>query len=74
MLAFDINWEEVQWSEMNKPLYSAHAAQLVLITAQGRMSSDTDMMAQAIFWRENYNANGILVDLINAANRLEVLY
>ena len=53
MVIFGINWEEVQWSELNKPLYSALAAQLVLFTAQDSIPSDNDVVAQAHFWREN---------------------
>ena len=71
MLIFGINWEAVQWSELNKPLYSALAAQLVLFNAQDSIPSDSDVVAQAHFWRENYNADGVIKDFINAAERLE---
>ena len=71
MLIFGINWEAVQWSELNKPLYSALAAQLVLFNAQDSIPSDSDVVAQANFWRENYNADGVVQDFINAAERLE---
>ena len=71
MVIFGINWEAVQWSELNKPLYSALAAQLVLFNAQDSIPSDSDVVAQAHFWRENYNADGVVQDFINATKRLE---
>ena len=71
MLVFGINWEAVQWSELNKPLYSALAAQLVLFNAQDSIPRDSDVVAQAHFWRENYNADGVVQDFINAATKLE---
>ena len=71
MLIFGINWKAVQWSELNKPLYSALAAQLVLFNAQDSIPSDSDVLAQAHFWRDNYNADGVIQDFINAAERLE---
>ena len=70
-LAFGINWEAVQWSELSKPLYSTLAAQLVLFNARGSILSDADVMAQAQFWRDNYNADGTLQDFINAAKALK---
>ena len=71
MLTFGINWEAVQWNELSKPLYSALAAHLVLFTAQGSIPSDTDIMAQALFWRDNYNIDGEVQDFINAAKQLD---
>ena len=71
MLIFGINWKAVRWSELSKPLYSALAAQLVLFNAQDSIPSDSDVVAQAHFWRENYNADGVIHDFINAAERLE---
>ena len=71
MHIFGINWKGLRWSELSKPLYSALAAQLVLFTAQDSIPSDSDVLAQAHFWRENYNADGVIQDFINAAERLE---
>ena len=71
MLIFSINWKAVRWSELSKPLYSALAAQLVLFNAQDNIPSDGDVVAQANFWRDNYNADGVIQDFINAAKRLE---
>ena len=71
MLTFGINWKAVQWNKLSIPLYSALAAQLVLFAGEGNIPSDTDIMAQGLFWLQNYNADGILQDFINAAKRLE---
>ena len=71
MLIFGINWKGLRWSELSKPLYSALAAQLVLFNAQDSIPSDSDVVAQAHFWRKNYNADGVIQDFINAAERLE---
>ena len=71
MLIFGINWKGLRWSELSKPLYSALAAQLVLFNAQDSIPSDSDVLAQAHFWRDNYNADGVIQDFINAAERLE---
>ena len=71
MVIFSINWEAVQWSELNKPLYSALAAQLVLFNAQDSIPSDSDEIAQAQFWKDNYNADGIVQDFIIASKYLE---
>ena len=71
MVIFGINWEAVQWSELNKPLYSALAAQLVLFAAQDSIPSDSDEIAQAQFWKDNYNADGIVQDFIIASKYLE---
>ena len=71
MLIFGINWKGLRWSKLNKPLYSALAAQLVLFNAQDSIPSDSDVVVQAHFWRENYNADGVIQDFINAAERLQ---
>ena len=60
LLTFGINWEALQWNELSKPLYSALAARLVLFTASQSIPSDSDIIAQAQFWRQNYNADGVV--------------
>ena len=68
---FGINWQAVQWNELSKPFYSALAAQLVLFAAEDNIPSDTDVVAQAIFWRDNYNADGVIQNFITAAQHLQ---
>ena len=53
---FGVDWEAVQWSELNKPFYSALAARLVLFTAPRNIPSDTEDQAQ--FWKHHYNTEG----------------
>ena len=70
MVKYGINWEVVQWSELNKPFYSALAARLVLLISPQSIPTDTDLTAQAHFWRENYKSDGSVADFINAAQGL----
>ena len=53
---FGVDWEAVQWSELNKPFYSALAARLVLFTVSRNIPSDTEDQAQ--FWKHHYNTEG----------------
>ena len=55
---FGVDWEAVQWSELNKPFYSALAARLVLFTASENIPSDTEVSDQAQFWKAHYNSEG----------------
>ena len=70
-LLFGIDWKAVQWSELNKPLYSALAARLVLFIAPENIPSSDAVPAQAHFWRDHYNTDGSIKDFIRAANELE---
>ena len=53
---FGVDWEAVQWSELNKPFYSALAARLVLFTVSRNIPIDTEDQAQ--FWKHHYNTDG----------------
>ena len=55
---FGVDWEAVQWNELNKPFYSALAARLVLFTAPRNIPSDTEVLDQAQFWKDHYNTEG----------------
>ena len=68
---FGIDWLFVPMNELRKPFYSALAARLVLYAAPRAIPSDTDIEAQAQFWRENYNSAGSLDDFIGATNELQ---
>ena len=68
---FGIEWEAVQWSELNKPLYSALAARLVLFIAPEDIPSSEAVPAQAKFWKDHYNGDGSIKDFVRAANKLE---
>ena len=71
---FGIEWEAVQWSELNKPLYSALAARLVLFIAPEDIPSSEDVPAQAQFWRNHYNYDGSVKDFMRTTNKLEGTY
>lgn len=70
-LHFDINWDAVQWSELNKPLYSALAARLVLFIAPEDIPSEGDILSQARFWREYYHIDGPVDPFVDAVHQLE---
>ena len=71
---FDIDWKAVQWSELEKPIYSAIAARLVLFIAPDDIPSSDAVPAQAQFWRDHYNGAGSDKDFMRAANKLEGTY
>ena len=73
-LFFSIEWDTVQWSELNKPLYSALAARLVLFIAPEDIPSSEDVPAQAQFWRDYYKGEGSVQDFVRAANTLKGKY
>lgn len=56
------DWELVQWEDLNKPLWSALAARLVILQAVLNNSTDipalSDSSGQAAFWNTYYNVHG----------------
>ena len=56
------DWELVEWEDLNKPLWSALAARLVILLAKIHNTSDipapSDVSGQATFWNSFYNSNG----------------
>ena len=69
--AFSVDWEAVQWSELNKPFYSALAARLVLFTASQTIPHDRNITVQAQFWKDHYNVDGSVNDFIGIVKSLE---
>ena len=69
-----IDWKAVQWSELNKPLYSALAARLVLFIAPENIPSSEAVPAQAQFWKDHYNSEGSVKEFLRAANKLKGKY
>lgn len=55
-------WELVQWEDLNKPLWSALAARLVVLQAKLNNLTDipapSDVSGQATFWNDYYNKEG----------------
>ena len=70
-LEFDIDWNEVEWDDLQRPLYSALAARLILFLAPERLPDSSDIPTQAQFWKLHYNTNGSINDFIGTANELE---
>ena len=73
-LLYSIEWDRVRWSELNKPLYSALAARLVLYNGLEDIPSSEAVPAQAQFWRDHYNGDGSVQDFIGAIHKLEGKY
>ena len=53
---YGVDWGQVQWSEMKKPLYSALAARLVLYNIPDAIPVELD--GQAKYWKNHYNSSG----------------
>ena len=51
---FGIDWGQVQWSEMKKPLYSGLAARLVLYNIPDAIPVELD--GQAKYWKNRYSS------------------
>jgi hypothetical protein len=54
--AFGIDWNEVQPSDLQKPLYGALAARLYLIRQKPEIPESVE--EQAEYWKKNYNKSG----------------
>ena len=65
----NIDWVSVQWDELQRPLYSALAARLILFYAPERIPDNVEDQAQ--FWLQHYNTNGDIAEFAGAANELE---
>ena len=51
--SFGIDWVQVQWSDMKKPLYSGLAARLILYNIPDPIPVELD--GQAKYWKDRYN-------------------
>ena len=67
----EIEWSGVGWEELQRPLYSAIAARLLIFLAPERLPDVSDIDGQAAFWKEYYNANGSLSEFTGSAFELE---
>lgn len=70
-LHFGINWLNVQWRELRKPLYSALAARLVTYIAPRSIPSADDLLGQAQFWVAHYNRDGDASEFVTTSSGLE---
>ena len=67
----DVDWRAVEWEDLQRPLYSAMAARLLLFLAPERLPDASDIEGQAAFWKRYYNTNGSVSDFAGAAYELE---
>lgn len=67
-----INWLEVTWRDLRKPLYSALAARLVIFNAPLAVPPTDDLVGQAQFWVECYNENGNASNFITLCSSIEL--
>ena len=70
-LEFDVQWKQMAWEDLRRPLYSALAARLLLFLAPERLPDSGDIEDQARFWKQYYNTNGSISDFTGAAYELE---
>ena len=66
-----INWFNVQWSDLRRPLYSALAARLVIFQATRPVPPASDILGQAEFWVEHYNSAGNTANFVTTSTGLE---
>ena len=52
---FDIDWRQVQWEDLRKPLYSGLAARLFLSNIPFDIPMASDIEAQGQYWKTYYN-------------------
>ena len=68
----DIDWGQVQWSDLRKPLYSGLAARLYLLKIPAPIPSS--LKDQAEYWKRYYNTRsgaGTAQKFIDDVNELE---
>lgn len=52
-----IDWSQVKWTDLRKPLYSALAAALFLTLEGGPQNVPASVSAQGNYWLQNYHQN-----------------
>ena len=68
---FKINWTGVTWMDLQKPIFSALAARLVLFLADRAIPPTSDLRAQAEFWVEYYNPMGDTSEFVSLSSGIE---
>ena len=67
----EIDWTGVTWMDLQKPLFSALAARLVLFLADRVIPPTSDLQAQAEFWVEHYNPMGDVSEFVSLSSGIE---
>ena len=52
---FGIDWRDVQWEDLRKPLYSGLAARLFLYNIPDAIPAAGNIQAQGEYWKEHYD-------------------
>ena len=68
---FKINWTGVTWMDLQRPIFSALAARLVLFLADRAIPPTSDLHAQAEFWVEYYNPLGDTSEFVSLSSGIE---
>ena len=68
---FNINWTGVTWMDLQKPIFSALAARLILFLADRAIPPTSDLQAQAEFWMEYYNEMGDASEFVSLSSGIE---
>lgn len=72
--AFNIDWPNVQWMDLRKPLYSGIAARLFLSNIAQKIPLASNITGQAHYWKTHYNTeigNGTIERFIEDVDILE---
>ena len=67
---FSINWAEVEWYDLRKPLYSALAARLYLSTLSTLIPISSLIQSQATYWINYYNPSASAWTFVTLVNDL----
>ena len=66
-------WEELEWKDLNRPLWSALAARLWIHRVLAvRIPTASDIEGQAFFWKHYYNTDGDTDKFIDDVEQLEL--
>ena len=66
-----INWTGVSMMDLQKPIFSALAARLVLFLADRAIPPTSDLQAQAEFWVEYYDQMGDVSEFVSLSKGIE---
>lgn len=71
-----MEWEELEWEDLNRPLWSGIAARLfiysVVLSRQLDIPTASDINGQALFWTGYYNMAGDINKFIDDVKQLEL--
>ena len=72
--SFNITWENTQWQDLRKPLYSALAARLYFYLISASIPLANDITGQANYWVNYYTSSGgTVTEFTTAVNQLNAI-